>query len=149
MVDVVDEVGVGIDLEAFEGLARKVLRETWVSEDADLTILFVDEDEMAKLNLNWMGEQGPTDVLSFPMDELSPGTEEEPVGPGLLGDVVVCPAVAARQAAEAGHPVEREVGLLVVHGVLHLLGYDHSTPDEEREMFGLQARILGEFATEA
>ena len=82
------------------------------------------------------------------MDELRPGTEDEEPEPGLLGDVVLCPAVAAPQAASAGHSTDDELDLLTVHGILHLLGYDHAEPDEEREMFGLQAELLGAWAAE-
>ncbi|MBN9376297.1 MAG: rRNA maturation RNase YbeY, partial [Cellulomonas sp.] len=85
---------------------------------------------------------GPTDVLSFPMDELRPGTDGEPSPPGLLGDVVLCPEVAAQQARAAGHSTVEELLLLTVHGILHLLGYDHAEPDEEKEMFALQRTLL-------
>jgi probable rRNA maturation factor len=85
---------------------------------------------------------GPTDVMSFPMDELRPGRDDEEPEPGLLGDVVLCPTVAERQAAEAGHTAAEEILLLTTHGILHLLGYDHAEPDEEREMFDLQRRLL-------
>jgi probable rRNA maturation factor len=92
-----------------------------------------------------MEEEGPTDVLSFPMDEIRPAPAgQEPVE-GMLGDVVVCPTVAAAQAKVAGHATIEEVLLLVTHGILHVLGYDHATPDEEREMFGLQQKLLLNF----
>src|ERR671913_1178490 len=94
-----------------------------------------------------MGEPGPTDVLAFPMDELdtSRGPDELEPGPALLGDVVLCPEYARRGAREAGHALADELRLLTTHGVLHLLGYDHAEPEEEREMFGLQNRILAEY----
>jgi probable rRNA maturation factor len=79
------------------------------------------------------------------MDELRPGTEHEPTPPGLLGDIVICPAVAQRQADAAGHDTMKEVLLLTTHGILHLLGFDHSEPDEEKEMFGIQKSILEAF----
>jgi probable rRNA maturation factor len=85
---------------------------------------------------------GPTDVMSFPMDELRPGRDDEEPEPGLLGDVVLCPSVADRQAVEAGHTAAEEILLLTTHGILHLLGFDHAEPDEEREMFELQRRLL-------
>jgi probable rRNA maturation factor len=111
---------------------------------AELSVLLVDETTMAGLHERWMGEPGPTDVLAFPMDELAaaPGPGAAEAGPALLGDVVLCPQVAARQAATAGHPTEAELHLLCTHGILHLLGYDHADAEEEREMFGLQADIL-------
>ena len=97
---------------------------------------------MAALHEQWMDLPGPTDVMSFPMDELRPGREgEEPVE-GMLGDVVLCPAVARRQAAEAGHAVGDELLLLTTHGILHLLGFDHAEPEEKREMFDLQRTLL-------
>ena len=102
----------------------------------------VDVATMAALHQQWLDEEGPTDVLSFPMDELRPGTDDEEPQPGLLGDVVLCPEVAREQAVAAGHPVEQELELLTTHGILHLLGYDHAEPDEEREMFGLQGELL-------
>jgi probable rRNA maturation factor len=97
---------------------------------------------MESLHLKWMDEPGPTDVLSFPMDELRPGTEDREPDPGLLGDVVLCPVVARSQADAAGHSTDDELQLLCTHGILHLLGYDHAEPDDEREMFGLQRDLL-------
>jgi probable rRNA maturation factor len=93
-----------------------------------------------------MDEPGPTDVLSFPMDELRPGTDDAPTPPGLLGDIVVCPQVATEQARSAGHSVLEEIKLLTAHGLLHLLGFDHAEPDEEREMFQVQRDMLVGFA---
>jgi probable rRNA maturation factor len=92
-----------------------------------------------------MDEPGPTDVLAFPMDELRPGRDGDDPPMGLLGDVVLCPQVAERQAKEAGHTTEDELHLLAVHGILHLLGYDHGEPEEHRDMFALQARLLAEW----
>ena len=90
---------------------------------------------MTELHERWMDEPGPTDVLSFPMDELRPGRvdrdDDGPTTPGLLGDVVLCPAVARRQAQVAGHSMQDELELLCTHGILHLLGFDHAEPDEE------------------
>jgi probable rRNA maturation factor len=79
------------------------------------------------------------------MDELRPGTEHEPTPAGLLGDIVICPAVAMRQAEAAGHEMIHEVLLLTVHGILHLLGFDHTEPEEEKEMFGIQKSVLESF----
>ena len=92
-----------------------------------------------------MEKEGPTDVLAFPMDELRPGLVTEEPEEGVLGDLVLCPAVAERQGETAGHGTVAEIELLTVHGILHLLGYDHAEPDEHREMFGLQDEILGEW----
>ena len=116
---------------------------------AELCIKAVDEATIAELNERWMDKEGPTDVLAFPMDELRPGLVDEDPEEGVLGDLVLCPAVAARQAATAGHSEAAEVELLTVHGILHLLGYDHAEPEEHREMFGLQDQILGEWRAPA
>lgn len=126
-------------------LASFALDQLHIHKDAELAIQFVDEDAMTVLHVQWMDEPGPTDVLSFPMDELRPGTELELTPAGLLGDIVICPQVAAKQAEAAGHETINEVLLLTTHGILHLLGYDHAEPDEEREMFGLQRKILDAF----
>ena len=93
-----------------------------------------------------MDEPGPTDVLSFPMDELRPGTEDQPTPAGLLGDLVLCPQVAIAQAEAAGHTPIEEMQLLTTHGLLHLLGFDHAEPEEEKEMFALQRDLLIGFA---
>ncbi len=145
MIDVTNETDAEIDAPRFVDLGEFVLRRLNVSDEADLGVLFVDEATMTDLHVTWMDEEGPTDVLSFPMDELRPGTDEERTPAGLLGDVVVCPSVAARQASEVGHPVDNEMLLLVIHGILHLLGYDHAEPTEEAEMFALQQGILSDF----
>jgi probable rRNA maturation factor len=116
-----------------------------IHPDAELAIQFVNEDTMTTLHVQWMDEPGPTDVLSFPMDELRPGTNLELSEPGLLGDIVICPQVAAAQAITAGHDIINEILLLTTHGVLHLLGFDHAEPEEEKEMFGIQKVILEQF----
>ncbi|MGH3544407.1 MAG: rRNA maturation RNase YbeY, partial [Mycobacteriales bacterium] len=126
-------------------LARHALEEMNVSPMAELSMLLIDIEHMSELNQRWMDSSGPTDVLAFPMDEFD--TDR---GPGhvpgdtmaLLGDVVLCPAIAEQQARRAGHSTADELHLLTVHGVLHLLGYDHADPEEEREMFALQNRLL-------
>ncbi len=142
MIDVNNETDTHLDEAEFAALATYVLSEMHVASDADLAILFVDEVAMEELHVKWMDEPGPTDVLSFPMDELRPGTPDSPTPAGLLGDIVVCPTVAARQARTAGHSAEEEMLLLTTHGILHLLGYDHADPEEEKEMFELQRRLL-------
>ena len=134
----------GVDAEELVGIARYVLGEMGIHPMAELSILLVDTAAMEQLHIQWMDEPGPTDVLSFPMDELRPARAEddnEPV-PGLLGDVVLCPEVAERQAKDAGHATAEELRLLTTHGILHLLGYDHAEPEEEAEMFGLQKQLL-------
>ncbi|WP_433468237.1 rRNA maturation RNase YbeY [Spirillospora sp. CA-128828] len=147
-IEVLNESGVPVDEKALAGLSRHVLDGMRVHPLAELSVLLVDEAAMTELHEKWMDEPGPTDVLSFPMDELRPGhmsggaDEEGETDPALLGDVVLCPAVAERQAREAGHGTEAELELLCAHGILHLLGYDHAEPEEHREMFGLQAELL-------
>lgn len=141
-IEVLNESGDSLDLTALSRLARFVLDQMRVHPLAELCIKLVDEATMAELNAKWMHTTGPTDVLAFPMDELRPGLVEEDPEEGVLGDLVLCVAVAARQATEAGHPTQDEVALLSVHGILHLLGYDHAEPEEQREMFDLQAGLL-------
>jgi probable rRNA maturation factor len=142
-VEVANESGVEIDEAALSQLARFVLDRLRIHPLAELSVLLVDVPAMEQLHQQWMDEPGPTDVLAFTMDELRPPRDEdtEPE-PGLLGDVVLCPEVAAAQARAAGHSSEDELHLLCTHGILHLLGYDHAEPADEREMFGLQGRIL-------
>ena len=141
-IEVNNESGVGVDESEIVALARHVLDGMRVNAQAELSVLLVDEAAMEQLNRQWMDEAGPTDVLSFPMDELRPGREEEDPQPGLLGDVVLCPQVARRQARQAGHSNDEELLLLTTHGILHLLGFDHAEPEEEQEMFDLQRRLL-------
>jgi probable rRNA maturation factor len=140
--DVANESGYTLDEVEFSELATYVLDELHVHPQAELEIRFVTVDVMSELHVRWMDEEGPTDVLSFPMDELRPGEEDNPSESGILGSVVVCPDVAAGQARDAGHSPEEEMLLLTTHGILHLLGYDHAEPDEEKEMFALQRRLL-------
>ena len=141
MTEVINETQVAIDEAEFVALADWVLTQMRVSTSAELNILFIDEDPMAELHLRWLDLPGPTDVMSFPMDELRPGSEEEPAE-GVLGDICVCPQVAERQAHDAGHSAAEEMLMLVTHGILHLLGYDHAEPEEREEMFDLQRRLL-------
>ncbi len=141
-IDVNNESGVTVDEKALADLGRYVLDRLRIHPLAELSVLLVDADAMAALHVQWMDEAGPTDVLSFPMDELRPGTDDREPEPGLLGDVVICPQVAADQAATAGHSAEQELHLLCTHGILHLLGYDHAEPAEEQQMFDLQRDLL-------
>jgi probable rRNA maturation factor len=145
-IEVANESGVDVDEAALSRLATFVLGRMGVSPMAELSVLLVDVPAMEALHVKWMNESGPTDVLAFPMDEIDvsrgPQDDEQEAGPALLGDVVLCPDVAAKQAVEAGHPTEAELHMLATHGVLHLLGYDHAEPDEAQEMFGLQAQLL-------
>ena len=144
-IEVLNESGTDVDAHELSRLSRFVMDRMRVHPLAELCIKAVDEDTMAGLNEKWMEGEGPTDVLAFPMDELRPGLVNEEPEEGVLGDLVLCPAIAARQAETAGHSTTDEIDLLTVHGILHLLGYDHAEPDEHREMFGLQARLLAEW----
>lgn len=141
-IDVNNESGVEVDAQRLVDLSRFVLDRLRIHPLAELSLVLVDAMAMTVLHEKWMEEPGPTDVLSFPMDELRPGNGDAEAEPGLLGDVVICPQVAQRQAAAAGHPADDEISLLCVHGILHLLGYEHEEPDAEREMFGLQRELL-------
>jgi probable rRNA maturation factor len=148
-IDVVNETETEIGIESISAQARFVLDRLRIHPGAELSVVFVDVPTMTDLHVRWMDEPGPTDVLSFPMDELTPPRDDEPAPEGLLGDVVICPEVAAKQAVDAGHDVRTEYGVLLTHGILHLLGYDHADPEDERLMFGLQRRLLGEWQAEA
>lgn len=151
-IEVLNESGLDVvDVRRTQQLAAFVLDRMRVHPQAELCITAVDEDTIAELNAKWMEKDGPTDVLAFPMDELRPGKVTEEPEEGVLGDLVLCPAVAVRQAEDAvangqtGHTATAEIDLLTVHGILHLLGYDHAEPEEHEEMFGLQARLLAEW----
>ncbi len=141
-----NESGVDVDEHGLVKLAQFVLGEMGVHPLTELSVMLVDEPAMSGLHQQFMGEPGPTDVLAFPMDDLRPLADEEGDEGELLGDVVLCPTIAEAQARSAGHDTAAELRLLCTHGILHLLGYDHHDPDEEREMFGLQARLLGSWA---
>ena len=141
-VEVNNESGYAVDEAEFAELGRYVLDAMHLHPETELSIMLVDMDVMAELHVRWMDEPGPTDVLSFPMDELRPGREGDVTPPGLLGDIVLCPEVAAQQARVAGHSTAEELLLLATHGILHLLGYDHAETAEEKEMFDLQRQLL-------
>jgi probable rRNA maturation factor len=146
--------GHAIDRERWSTLATQVLSASGVEGEAELSVLFVDEDHIAELNARHLGHEGPTDVLSFPIDgvpDVAAGlgplrTIDDPDDqPLLLGDVVICPAVAARQAAEHAGSYEDEVALLLVHGILHVLGMDHAADDERVAMQARERELLARF----
>jgi probable rRNA maturation factor len=141
-IEVLNETDTVLDEMELVACSRYVLEEMKVHPGADLCLKLVDEAAMEVLHVQWMDLPGPTDVMSFPMDELRPGRDGQEPEEGVLGDIVLCPTVAARQAAEAGHATEEELLLLITHGILHLLGYDHAEPEEDREMFELQRTLL-------
>ena len=159
-IDVYNESGFAVEEKKLERVARHVLDRMGVSPLAELSVVLVDVERMTDLHMKYMEEPGPTDVLAFPMDELDlrgsrgvphgSGHEHEhgdldDVAPAMLGDVVLCPVVAERQAREAGHSTEDELQMLCTHGVLHLLGFDHGDAEEHAEMFGLQGALLSSF----
>ena len=124
-IDVNNESDFEVNELEISAQAQFVLRSLHINPAAELSVLLVDEVAMATLHEKFMDEPGPTDVLSFPMDELRAGTPDRVSEEGVLGDVVLCPAVAARQGEQAGHSMEVELRLLLTHGILHLLGHDH------------------------
>ena len=146
-IEVLNESGLALDERRTKRLAAFVMDRMRVHPMAELCIKAVDEDTIAELNEQWMEKTGPTDVLAFPMDELRPGMVGEEPAEGVLGDLVLCPAVAERQGETAGHGAVAEIELLTVHGILHLLGYDHAEPEEHRVMFGLQDELLAAWRT--
>jgi probable rRNA maturation factor len=154
-----EQSDVAVDILRWSRLARLVLDSERVAPDVHVALVFVDEPAMAQLNERFLDQVGPTDVLAFPIDDelppsgrqpdqggRGPGTTSDPSDPPtLLGDVVVCPSVATRQASERGVGAEDEIALLVVHGVLHLLDYDHAEPSEAIVMRRREQELLGRF----
>jgi probable rRNA maturation factor len=146
-----------VDTIRWVRLAKAVLDDEGLKGEVELSMLFVDEHAIADLNDRFLGEEGPTDVLAFPMDDslseggrspdsggTGPGVSPEPgEAPTMLGDVVVCPAVARRNAAVASRSYEDELALLIVHGILHLLGMDHADPEEASVMQRRERELLG------
>ncbi len=142
-VDLNNESGHDVDASALIGLATFALDQLRIHPQSELSILLVDEQTMSSYHEKYLGEPGPTDVLSFPMDELRPPLDADDAAPeGMLGDIVLCPAVTDRQAGEHGRTSAEEAQYLLVHGLLHLLGYDHAGVEEKAEMFDLKDRLL-------
>ena len=144
-IEINNESGVSFDENQLQRLAEYVLDSLHVHPQTELGISLVDEGAIERLHVDWMDQPGPTDVLSFPMDELRPGRPDAATPAGLLGDVVICPQVAEVQADAAGHDTQIEVCILLTHGMLHLLGFDHANPVDEAEMFGLQRDLVASF----
>jgi probable rRNA maturation factor len=135
-----EQTDVSVDEHRLVSLVRVAAVEEGVDPRAEVTVLLVERAAMASLKEKWLGEPGPTDVLAFPMDDQVP--DEEPY---ILGDIVICPDVAREQAASSGDKVSDEVDLLLVHGFLHLMGYDHVKPQDARTMRHREKKILAEF----
>jgi probable rRNA maturation factor len=154
-----EQSDVEVDLERWLRLVRLVLDDERAPEDAEVSLIFVDEAAIADLNVKFLGGTGPTDVLSFPIDDdhvpagrqpdsggRGPGAATDPSDPPVvLGDVVLCPLVAQRQAPQHAGTLDDELALLVVHGVLHLLNYDHAEVEETAVMQGRERELLAKF----
>jgi probable rRNA maturation factor len=140
-IEIANNSGIACNEDEIVDVAAFALDKMGIHPDSDLGITLVDEDEITKLHVQWMNLPGPTDVLSFPMDELKPFSASN--GPGIIGDIVICPQFAAKQAVS--HSTAEEISLLTVHGVLHLLGFDHVEEEEHKVMFGLQDKTLAEW----
>lgn len=143
-VELTNETQHPVDEARLISVAQAAMASMRIDPEAELSISVVDDETMSALHAEWMDEEGPTDVLSFPMDELTPGVPGGPLSTGMLGDIVIAPAFATAAAQLAGRDPLAELDLLMVHGVLHLLGFDHADLDEEREMFALQDQILAD-----
>jgi probable rRNA maturation factor len=139
-IDLVNNSSVQCNESAIASVSEFALKKMGIHQESELGIRFVNEDEMSQLHVKWMDLAGPTDVLSFPMDELKPNSAAN--GPGVIGDIVLCPAYAEKNGKQS---LEKELELLTVHGVLHLLGFDHEDVDDEKKMFALQEEILKEW----
>ncbi|WP_413454407.1 rRNA maturation RNase YbeY [Glutamicibacter sp. FR1] len=141
-IEVNNETEYDVDLQDVNALAESVMRAMFLHPETEVSIVFIDEEAMSALHVEWMDLEGPTDVMSFPMDELRPGTAGAPGENGILGDIVICPSVAEAQAKAGGHSTHDEILLLTTHGLLHLMGFDHMEPAEKEEMFALQRKLL-------
>ena len=139
---IANESGTDCDLDQLGSLTIFLLDALRLHPSTQLGITLVDDDAMAALHVEHMGEPGPTDVLSFPIDELRPAAEGVTPEPGVLGDIVLCPSFAASDASKVGRTLDEHLQFLVVHGTLHLIGYDHATQDDYDEMFALQDDLL-------
>ena len=142
MIDINNESGEQVDTQALVRLARYALGALRIHPQAELSILLVDEDTMAAYHRRFMDLEGPTDVMSFPMDELRVPDDEEEPPQGLLGDIVICPSFTDAQAGGDGRTNQEEMEYLLIHGLLHLLGHDHAEPEEKAVMFDLNDRII-------
>lgn len=137
-IEITNRSGIAYNEEDLESLFLFGMTDLGLNQECDLDVLLVDEQEMTQLHVKWMDEPGPTDVLTFPMDEIRPHSSD----PGILGDIVICPQVAMRQAESAGHPFTHEMSILGTHGLLHIVGFDHADKEDEEEMFDLQESIV-------
>jgi probable rRNA maturation factor len=142
VIELNNESGVEVDTDRLVGLATFALDALRIHPQAELSIVLVDTGTMSAYHQKFMGEPGPTDVLSFPMDELRAPEPDDDPPLGLLGDIVLCPEVTAAQAADSNRTPEEEADYLLIHGLLHLLGHDHAEPAEKKVMFDLNDKII-------
>ena len=136
-IEVTNTSGQLVPATEINSLLTYALLELALNPECEVNVSFVDDDYMTELHIKWMDEPGTTDVLSFPMD--MPQTPGEAV---TLGDIVISPVVASEQAKAQGHSIEHEIYILAVHGLLHIIGYDHADKAEEKVMFDLQEKIV-------
>jgi probable rRNA maturation factor len=144
-VDFRNDCAAAVDEDDLVALAAFVMDRMLLHPQAELSISCVEPEAIAVLHEDYLDEPGPTDVMSFPMDELRPGDSDGSRPEGILGDVVLCPSVAAAQAEAAGHSAAHEMRILLTHGILHLLGYDHVELPDEAEMFALQRSLVQQY----
>ncbi len=142
MIDLSNESGVEVDEHRLVQLGLFCMAQLRIHPQAELSILLVDEATMADYHQRFMNLPGPTDVLSFPMDELRPPSDDDEPSEGILGDIVLCPTVTAAQAADNQRTPEGEADYLLVHGFLHLVGYDHAETAEAKLMFELNDALV-------
>jgi probable rRNA maturation factor len=143
-IEITNKSGELVPSDGVRDLLQNALIELKLNPECEVNLVFVDIEEMTELHIKWMDEAGPTDVLSFPMD--MPAAENEAV---TLGDIVIAPTVAAQQAATAGHSIDHEIFILAAHGLLHILGYDHANPADEKVMFNLQEDLVKKYQESA
>ena len=136
-IEITNKSGELVPADQVRALLEHSLVQLKLSPECEVNLVFVDENEMTELHIKWMDEPGPTDVLSFPMD-----MPENPGDAVTLGDIVIAPTVAATQAATAGHSADHEIFILAAHGLLHILGYDHTNKEDEKVMFALQEDLV-------
>ena len=144
--EVLNETGAAVDLRSIDALIEHHLVALGIHPDSVIAVTFIDTDRMTTLHEDWMQEPGPTDVLSFPIDELTLPAAGEISGPGILGDIVICPEFLGPQMLESGRTLQQESEFLVTHGILHLLGMDQEPADHAR-MFALQDTLLSDWLT--
>lgn len=144
-IELINETDYEANAEQLIDCARFVLDRMHLHPETDVAITLITPEEMERLHLEWMDLPGPTDVMSFPMDELRPGQPGSRTGVGVLGDVAICPEVAQTQAAAHGHSTDDEMLLLLTHSLLHLMGFDHAEEETKKEMFALQDALLSAY----